>query len=130
MSASSGQLMQLAMLETIRVLRRETAVEEQEMEESGQEESESEDEEDLAALYQRMNISRRMSLPANLAAVKHDDSQRRLQRLQRARRSNFNEDDSQEEAEEEEEGRGESNQPMAMNAGSPARPSDMGGRRN
>ena len=134
MSASS-QMMQLAMLETIRVLRGDTE-EGQEMEEmealedNAQEESESdEDEEDVAALYQRMNISRRMSLPANLTLLKHDDSQRRLQRLQRARRGNFREDDSQEEGEEreeeeEEESREESlmcrSRPMAMYTGSPA----------
>ena len=148
MSASS-QMMQLAMLETIRVLRGETeegqemeAMEEQEMEaleDDAQEESESdEDEEDVAALYQRMNISRRMSLPANLTLLKHDDSQRRLQRLQRARRGNFREDDSQEEGEEreeeeeEEESREESlmcrSRPMAMYTGSPAS-SDVGCRR-
>ena len=142
-------MMHLAMLETIRVLRGETeegqemeAMEEQEMEaldDDAQEESESdEDEEDVAALYQRMNISRRMSLPANLTLLKHDDSQRRLQRLQRARRGNFREDDSQEEGEEreeeeeEEESREESlmcrSRPMAMYTGSPAS-SDVGCRR-
>ena len=133
MSASS-QMMQLAMLETIRVLRGE--VDEQEIdaqEEDDQEESESdEEEEDVAALYQRMNISRRMSLPANLTLLKHDDSQRRLQMLQRAR-GNFMEDDSQEEGEGEEEveNREESlmcsPQPMARNTGSPG--SEVGRRR-
>ena len=135
MSASS-QMMQLAMLETIRVLRGE--VDEQEIdaqEEDDQEESESEEEEeDVAALYQRMNISRRMSLPANLTSLKHDDSQRRLQMLQRAR-GNFMEDDSQEEGEEEEEEEEEdreeslmcSSPPVARNTSSPG--SDVGRRR-
>ena len=133
MSASS-QMMQLAMLETIRVLRGEVEEDEVDLDDDGgqqESESEEEEEEDVAALYQRLNISRRMSLPASLTSLKHDDSQRRLQMLQRAR-GNFKEDDSQEEGEEEE-GIGEplmtGPQPMAMYAVSPPSDLDVGRRR-
>ena len=99
--SASPQMVQLAMLETIRVLRGEVdqvdMVDQPQIENGAQEESgsdeEEEEEEDMTALYQRMNISRRMSLPANLPLLKHDDSQRRLQRFERAR-GNFKEDDS------------------------------------
>ena len=131
--SASPQMVQLAMLETIRVLRGEVdqvdMVDQPQIENGAQEESGSdEEEEDMTALYQRMNISRRMSLPANLPLLKHDDSQRRLQRLERAR-GNFKEDDSQEE--EEEGAAGESlmaasPQPMTMYSGSPASYSDVG----
>ena len=71
-------------------------------------------------------------MPASLNSLKHDDSHRRLQMLQRAR-GNFREDDSQEEEKEgEEEGRGEPLMtgllPMAMYAGSPPSDLDVGRR--
>ena len=106
----SSQMIQLAMLETIRALRSEVELEVDHLQ-SAQEESdteEEEEEEDMAALYQRMNISRRMSLPANLPLLRQDDTHRRLQALQRATGAGFREDDDRQddadEQQEEEEG--------------------------
>ena len=117
----SSQMIQLAMLETIRALRSEVELEVDHLQ-SAQEESdtEEEEEEDMAALYQRMNISRRMSLPANLPLLRHDDTHRRLQALQRATGAGFREDDDrQDDADEQQEEEEEVRRDSLMMAASP-----------
>ena len=119
----SSQMIQLAMLETIRALRSEVELEVDHLQ-SAQEESdteeEEEEEEDMAALYQRMNISRRMSLPANLPLLRQDDTHRRLQALQRATGAGFREDDDrQDDADEQQEEMEEVRRDSLMMAASP-----------
>ena len=87
-------------------------------EEEGEEEEE--EKEDMAALYQRMNISRRMSLPANLPLLRQDDTHRRLQALQRATGAGFREDDDrQDDADEQQEEEEELRRDSLMMAANP-----------